>query len=32
MRRAAGRGKPMAWIMERVEAHYEAREVPFGKV
>jgi hypothetical protein len=32
MRRAAGRGKPMAWIMERGEAHYEAREVPFGRV
>ena len=24
--------KPMARIVERVEAHYEAREVPFGKV
>ena len=23
---------PMAQIIERVEAHYEAREVPFGKV
>ena len=32
MRQAAGRGKFMAQIIERVEAHYEAREVPFGKV
>jgi hypothetical protein len=33
MRRAAERGyEPMAQIIERVEAHYEAREVPFGKV
>jgi hypothetical protein len=23
---------PMARIIERVEAHYEAREIPFGKV
>jgi hypothetical protein len=32
MRRAAGRSKRMMQIIERVEAHYESREVPFGKV
>jgi hypothetical protein len=32
MRRAAGRDKPMAHILERVEARYEAHEVAFGKV
>jgi hypothetical protein len=32
MRRAAGRSKRMTKILERVEAHYEAREMPFGKV
>jgi hypothetical protein len=32
MRRAAGRDEPMAHIIERVEARYEAHEVAFGKV
>jgi hypothetical protein len=33
MRQMAGRERPMAKkIIERVEAHYEAREVPFGKL
>jgi hypothetical protein len=32
MRGAARRDKPMAHIIERVEARYEAQEVVFGKV
>jgi hypothetical protein len=32
MRRAAGRDEPMAHIIKRVEARYEAHEVAFGKV